>query len=130
MRNFLIILLVFLNVTLIAFSEEWVEVYSKIYIKIDKSQNDKIFYWSKFLNDGTMKPVNNQKIKYAMNYNIEDCTQNSNGLLAAYEYSTSGKVLSSYVSPFFNHPSLVPFEPVVPQSVGEVIHKYVCGFAN
>ena len=65
-----------------------------------------------------------------MEYYIGNCSQNSNGLLALYEYNHSGKALSSYTSPYYNHPEIMTFEPVVPQSVGEVIHKYVCGFSQ
>jgi len=126
----IIIIFACLNVALAAFAEEWIEVYNKTYIKIDKYQNNRVFYWTKALNDGTMKPVNKQKVQYIMDYNVEDCSQNSSGLLATYAYGLSGKVLSSYISPFYNYPSMIPFEPVIPQSVGEVIHKSVCGFVK
>lgn len=129
-RNFLLSFFIFLNITLMVFAEEWVEVYGKTYIKIDRTQNDKVFYWAKILNDGTMKPVDKQKIQYILMYNVENCSQSGSGLLATYEYGFSGKVLSSYISPNYNYPNLVNFEPVVPQSVGEVIHKAVCGIVN
>lgn len=126
-KRFIILLFVFLNIALNVFAEEWAEVYNKMYVKIEKTQDDKVFYWTKILNDGTIKPIDKQKIQYIMNYNIENCSDNSSGILATYSYGFSGKVLSSYVSLYYNYPTLISFEPVVPQSVGEVIHKFICG---
>lgn len=123
----LLILLILIAIPTKIFASEWVEVANKIYVSIDKNRDGYIFYWVKYLNDGNMSPIKKQKVNHELAYYAENCAQNSSAIMAGYYYAINGSVLDSYVSPFYNHTNLASFEPVIPQTNGEAIHKYVCG---
>lgn len=119
-----ILTLLLINSTAIA--NEWVEVYYKTYVKLEKLDGDNVFYWAKYLNDGSIKPIANKKVHFQMSYEVENCADNSSATMASYFYGLNGSVLSSYVSPFYSTPRYLSFSPVIPQSIGEALHKYAC----
>lgn len=106
------------------FASQWIEVCSKTYVKIEKYQENKVFYWVKILNDGRLKPINNKKVSYKMLYEVSDCSNNTIWLQSYYVYDIPGDVLDSSTS---NYPE---YQQIVPQSVGEALQNYVCAYST
>jgi len=123
-----LVFICFMFSSLSAFASEWAEVCYKIYIKVEKTQGDKVFYWQKALNNGEMKPIRKQKINYNMAYLIDNCSQSTTGILAMYIYGFNNSPIESYTSSSYNNPEYIRFEPIIPQTIGESIHKYVCSY--
>ena len=94
------------------------------YIKIEKYQNNKIFYWTKLLNDGTIEPIGNKKVKYKMIYYVSDCSNKTMGMINGYTYDLSGNAIDSFISQYYS------YEPVIPKTVGESMHNYACSYIN
>lgn len=122
-----IVIVLFLCFTIGASSvlaSQWAEICSKTYVKIEKYQGDKVFYWVKILNDGKIKPINSKKVSHKMLYEVSDCSNNTIWLQNYYAYGTSGEVLDSSTS---DYPE---YQQIVPQSVGEALQSYVCTYVN
>ena len=121
MKKILILLLICL-VGLEVFASEWAELSDKKYIKIEKYQDGKVFYWVKALNDGRFEPINKKTVNHKMSYFSSNCSNNTMAIISSYSYDMEGNVISNFNDAYYM------FEPVVPQSIGETMHKYVCGY--
>lgn len=130
MLKILISIFICLFMALETSASQWTEVYYKAYINIAKIDRNYVFYWEKILNNHNISQVKNKKVYYLMDYMIADCSNSGASVLAEYEYGLNGKVLSSYISPYYNYPFNAEFEPIIPQSNGEIVYKYVCGYSN
>ena len=108
------------------FASEWYQICDKIYLKIDKVQNNYTYFWIKKLNNYDIPRVKNRKVSFELFYEIDNCSANTSGLLALYIYGLNGDVLSSYINPDYQNPNFVKFEPVVPQTNGEYMYNIVC----
>lgn len=129
MKKFLIGLFIAFMICLKVIASQWVEIYPKTYIKTEKDQDGKVYYWIKALNDGKMKPINNKKISYIMQYSISDCSANKIAVLGVYTYGNKeDQPIESYTSPFYDAPRYASYEPIIPQTKGEIWHKFVCGY--
>lgn len=125
MKKIAILLFLFFTTgALCVFASQWAEVCDKIYVKIEKYESNKVYYWVKILNKGKTKPINSKKVMHEMIYEVSDCSNNTIWLQNYYAYGPSGEVLDSSTS---NYPD---FQQIVPQSVGEALHNYVCGYNN
>lgn len=125
MKKILILFLIcFTMVNLPVLASQWVEAINKTYIKIEKVQENEVYYWVKFLNTGKTKPIKNQKVKHELIYYVSNCQNNTIWPQDYYAYGVSGEVLSSDSS---NYPQ---FQKIVPQSVGELLHNYACSYTN
>lgn len=107
-----------------AFASQWTEVCDKTYVKIEKYQGSKVFYWVKILNNGKIEPINSKKVLHEMLYEVSDCSSNTIWLQNYYVYGISGEVLDTSTS---NYPD---YQQIVPQSVGEALQNYVCAYIN
>lgn len=126
---FLLITLIFAN---IAFAAEWMEIYSKTYLDVSSIKNGEDGYgeykktyryaWLKKLNNGNVKPVNNQKVWYILYYDKYDCTNRKTALQAAYDYNLKGEVIDSYISPIDS------WLDVIPDTIGEIAFNAVCSY--
>lgn len=129
MQKTLFLMLFIFMFSQVCFASEWVEIIDKVYVNIDKQDNEYIFYWMKRLNNKDIPRINNKQVYYHLYYVVDNCANNTTSeSLAAYAYSLTGEVLDSHISPYFNTPKYASFSPIVPQSNGEIFHKFICSY--
>lgn len=121
MKKFLILLITCL-LGIEVFASDWYQLSSKTYILIEKNKDNQFFIWEKRLNKGDVKPIKGEKVYYDMAHMVVDCSNNTSAIIDGYTYGLNGNVLDSFHAPYYE------FNSIVPQSVGEGIRKYVCGY--
>lgn len=110
-----------------AYAADWVEVSHKYYLDLSSYQkhysdgSTYVTIWSKVLNDGDMKPINNKKVWYYKSKEYCDCTNKKIGASYVIYYGLDAKVLDDYD---FGKPL---YYEVIPETVGEILWNYVCG---
>jgi hypothetical protein len=110
-----------------AYAANWVEVSHKYYLDLSSYQKHYsnsgtyVTIWSKVLNDGNMKPINNKKVWYYNAKEYYDCTNRKTGASFIVSYGLDGNSLGSYD---FGKPL---YSEVVPETVSETLWNYVCG---
>jgi hypothetical protein len=121
-KVFILFLLMFLSAP--AFAAEWFQFDDKAWIDVSSRQfkYDTVTAWVKFLNPGDWEKFDNKKIWYQMRQIKADCSKKTTTYLYLIVYDLKE-------NPIFTH-NYKPYEqeetPVVPNSIGELMHAIMC----
>lgn len=114
-----IILLCFLMmVALPVFAVNWVQIGAKTWLDLSTyiTKGNIVSAWVKVLNDGSWKPLNNQKIYYnIIRYNA-NCSERTFALSASISYDYNKEVVASF--DYNNKDFLLEWNIVIPESLG------------
>ena len=119
---FLIILII------VAFSpvlaSDWYELYSKAYIDRESIswKGNVISFWTKTLNPGSWKLIDNKKIWYLLSYNKISCRERKYSIQTLVAYDLKGNVVSTIDIP----DALLEWQNIVPDTRDDVLYDVFC----
>ena len=105
-------------------ASEWSELYSKAYIDMESInwKGNVVSFWTKTLNPGNWKPIDNKKIWYLLSYNKISCKDKKSSFQTLVAYDLKGEAVSSLDIP----DASLEWTNIIPDTRDDILYNVFC----
>lgn len=123
MKKFSLVIFIIVSIVPV-FAADWKEIYPKNYIDVSSITWDRyvVSFWTKSLNPGDVKPINNKKVWYRNYYIALNCKEKKLAFKSIVYYDLQGKVIDSIDVDDL----LLQWHNVVPDTTGDLFYQSFC----